>query len=329
MKLLVTYIILIAAFLPLFSQTPIDHIPGQNNSYFNPALTTAYGYSSLHFQASQRFLQPGSHQQYYQIGYDHLLIENPIDRMVLGMQIRVDRSPGFISDHTAGVKFAYQRNLSGSYSTAIHKISMGTGLYFSQQRWFGQKGWVSNQFDLDRYLIDRNLPSGEPIPFNDEKSNLYLNLQGGMYYQAIWNNWIAKIDLGVLNLNRPTFHFDQVEGTVDLHWNASICLDHRMSEFFKLGVVAFHDRIFNQSKWITGLHTLIGNPEDGYTGLEIGCYSQLNQQSEALKWSHQWIRVGIIMNPWRPWLMYRLPVSLLNDGSILQAGVSYLIGSGY
>lgn len=211
-KLLLLNIILFLFIASSFGQDPVFSQFNQSANAVNPAL-------SGNFQGEYKLTVNYRDQWYSLVGFQHSYKTvytsfdykfNPENKNVFtlgGMFIQDSAGEGNFKQIRAHLTGSYNMQLSeGSFGKLSNYLSIGSQIGFGQNSVEWGNLWFGRQFDIPNLQIDTNLPSGEPIPADqDFKTGVYPDINLGVAWAGVASRRMsAHAGFAVSHINTPS-----------------------------------------------------------------------------------------------------------------------------
>lgn len=127
-------------------------------------------------------------------------------------------SSNYLRNNT-DLSFSYMKQLDGSRYRGYDQFLIGGAqVGIGQHSLNYQKLWFSSQFNTAIEQVDQSLPTGEAI---DEKSGLFMNINAGLMWYAVFDDNQSLYFGGALHhVNGPRVSFIQADGeeSMDMKW---------------------------------------------------------------------------------------------------------------
>ena len=106
---------------------------------------------------------------------------------------------------------SYQKTLSRRQSLWQHILGAGFQLGFGRKSIDMDNLWFTNQFDVQKEIIQFDWDSGESQDIGDYTSTNFIPLHFAMHYQVLYETIKLRWAFSVRNINKPTFRFGDYE----------------------------------------------------------------------------------------------------------------------
>ena len=150
-----------------------------------------------------------------------------------GMLINDSAGEGNLKQLRGYVTSSYNMQLSeGSYNALSHYLSIGVQIGLGQNTLEWGNLWFGRQFDIPNLQIDNSLPTGEPIPTDqDYNSSVYPDLNIGLAWSGIASKkFSTHAGISMSHINTPSISnygsiYDKYLRRVSLNAGAKILLN--------------------------------------------------------------------------------------------------------
>ncbi len=211
-RLLVQVLYMFFLLASCYSQDPVFSQFNQTANALNPALIG-------HFQGSYKLTVNYRDQWYSLVGFQNSYKTtyasfdykfNPTKKNVLtmgGMFIQDTAGEGEFKQTRGYLGASYNMQLSkGTFRKFSNYLSIGTQLGFGQNSVEWGNLWFGRQFVIPNLQVDTSLPSGEPIPTDqDYKTGVYPDLNLGIAWSGVASRKLsAHGAISMSHINTPS-----------------------------------------------------------------------------------------------------------------------------